>query len=375
MPQGAHSAMNILILSHSGGYAGSTYSITYLAKGLAARGHDVHVCCPAGTILHDNLQSSDVTVHPLSFRAGRFVSLRAIREVARIARAHHIEIINAQTSSDRYVSILARWLYHLDAAVVHTRRQTPLSSGNPLQNFLYTRGTDRIVAVSNGVRDALVALGIPAGHITVVHNGTPREKYDAIDPAKTGELRERFGIAPNDTVIGCVSRPKKQDQLFAALASLDPSWTVMLVGPNRATVEKRFGSTEVPQKIVFTGTLDIVATLHCYPLMSVHVLPSTTEGLSQSLLEAMALGVPVVATRAAGNIDLIEDGVNGLLFDDGDIDGFADAIRRAITDQALRERLIAGGRKTALEDYAIDRTIDRYETFFTGLAEGRKRRG
>ena len=122
--------MNILFLSHSGGYAGSTYSITYLAKGLAERGHTVHLCCPEQTILAHNLEGTAVTVHPLSFRTGRFPSLKAAREVARIVRTCDIDIMNAQSSPDRYVSILARWFYRLDVSVVHTRRQTPLSSGN-----------------------------------------------------------------------------------------------------------------------------------------------------------------------------------------------------------------------------------------------------
>lgn len=364
--------MNILILSHSGGYAGSTFSITYLAKGLAARGHTVHVACPSGTILAGNLADSPVTVHPVSFRSGKRLSWSAVRTIARIVREHRIDLMNAQSSPDRYVSILARWLFRLDCAVIHTRRQTPLSSGNFLQNLLYTRGTDRIVAVSNGVRDALAALGIPRRHITVIHNGTPPEKYAAIDPARIAELRAQFGLMPGDRVIGCVSRPKRQEQLIAALATLDPSYKVLFVGPSREQFVQRFGTPDVPQELLFPGTLDAETTLHCYPLMSVHVLPSITEGLSQSLLEAMALGVPVVATRAAGNIDLIDDSRNGLLFDDCDIDGFADAITRALTDTDLSERLIREGKKTALVDFSIDRTVDAYESFFSGIMAERQ---
>ncbi len=359
--------MNILFLSHSGGYAGSTYSITYLARGLSERGHEVHLCTPESTILFRNLQKTKVRLHPLSFRAGSFISPHAVGEVARIVRDSRIQVINAQSSPDRYVSILAKWFYRLPAAVVHTRRQTPLSSGNFIQNFLYTRGTDRIVAVSRGVKEGLTAIGIPERHIEVIYNGTPAEKYRNIDPGLVASLRSRFGLSGEDIVIGCVSRPKQQDQLFHAMAGLDPNYKVLIVGPEREVFEERFGPIDIPQQVLFTGVLDNVTTLHCYMLMTMHVLPSTTEGLSQSLLEAMALGIPVIATRAAGNIDLIRDGVNGLFFEDADIGGLSRNIERVVRESGLRQSLIENGKKTALEDYSIERTISAYETFFAEL--------
>ncbi|NVJ64665.1 MAG: glycosyltransferase family 4 protein, partial [Flavobacteriaceae bacterium] len=97
------------------------------------------------------------------------------------------------------------------------------------------------------------------------------------------------------------------------------------------------------------------------------ILASTMEGLSQSLLEAMALETPVIATAYAGNLDLIEDGKNGLLFEDGDIEKIAELIQRVRTDQSLRNTLIANGKVTALQKFNIDRTITNYEEYFQSL--------
>ncbi len=80
-------------------------------------------------------------------------------------------------------------------------------------------------------------------------------------------------------------------------------------------------------RVIFLGKVPIGETLYHYPLFSVKVLPSLIEGLSQSLLEAMAMGVPVVATRAGGNPNLIRDPENGLLLDDQDIRTLASHIK------------------------------------------------
>ncbi|MGB5978013.1 MAG: glycosyltransferase, partial [Cyclobacteriaceae bacterium] len=107
--------------------------------------------------------------------------------------------------------------------------------------------------------------------------------------------------------------------------------------------------------------------LSYYPLFTLNVLPSTIEGLSQSLLEAMAMGVPVIATRAAGNPDLIQHEVNGLMFEHGNISELARQLKRVMSNEGLRQNLIENGRRTALEEFSIDNTISRYETFFQDL--------
>ena len=365
--------MNILFLTYQTGLAGSTYSIAALAEGLAKRGHAVFAGCRTPSILFSMLEGTPVVQVPIRFE-GRFNSrtLCAIRDVV---RQKNIGIINAQSSIDRYASIASNWRYRLGAAVVHTRRQIPLSSGGWLQGQFYTRGTAGIVAVSGGVRDGLVRLGIPKRHIRIIYNGTSPEKY-RIDSLEVRRMRDRFGIG-EDTgyVIGCVSRRKKQHQILEACTLLETPVTLFFAGIDRnADDDAIISRFKVPHRVIYAGVLPPAEVIHCIPLLNVKVLASTTEGLSQALLEAMALGVPVIATDAPGNNELIHDGENGFLFADGDAVSLAEIFRKLISGSVSTVTITANARRTALEEFSIDRTVDEYERYFTSIYPSGRRR-
>ncbi len=287
-----------------------------------------------------------------------------IEQIAQTVRRYNIRIINAQSSIDRYTAIFANLWYRLGVAVLHTRRQTPKSIGGRLQCWFYTRFTRRIIAVSNGVKNELVKLGIPAKHIEVIYNGTPPEKYVLNQVQRSETLGQQYGIEAGDYVIGCVSRHKQQEQLLRAVGLLPFAVTVLLTGIDETPAYKRITDAyRLPHRIIYTGEIPNADVLYLYPLFQVKVLPSVIEGLSQSLLEAMAMGVPVIATRAAGNIDLIQHEKNGLLFDENDINTLAEQLQRVLTNTHLSQTLAAAGRYTALHDFSIIQTLDNYEAF------------
>jgi glycosyltransferase involved in cell wall biosynthesis len=357
--------MNILIVSQQAGTAGSTFSISYLAKGLSER-HSVWVACPPDTVLWQLLKEAAIQRVPINI-TGK-LHRKSIRQIAQLVGQHDIEIVNAQSSRDRYVTILAKWYYRLPCKLVHTRRQLSKSMGILGQSLFYERGTDKIVAVSEGVKQSLVGIGIRPQHIRVIYNGTPIEKYAHIDRQRVAALRQQYQIADDDVVIGSVARLKEQDQILRALETLPFRVKVIFVGirqqPEYEAFIRRFA---IPHEVHFTGSIDNETTLHYYPLFRMNVLASTMEGLSQSLLEAMAMGVPVIATRLGGNPELIKHGTNGLLFDNNNIAQLRKCIERLASDDALHHQLSVHGKKTALADFSIDNTVQRHEALFQDL--------
>ncbi len=357
--------MNILLLTYQGGIAGSTQSIFFLADGLARRGHKVHVGCIEGSLLYNMLeQSPAVRIH---VGMNSKFDVRAILHINQIVRSRNIDIVNPQSSHDRYLSIFSKMIFGFDAKIVHTRRQVGEHRKGQIGRF-WVKHTDGLIAVSNGVKKKMMEHGVPESHIEVIHNGTPKEKY-AIDCCeKTRKLRDRYGLCPEEIVIGCVARYKRQEQLVKALSHLEQQVTLLFVGISENETLKALSSRRNGKhRIIYTGMIEAEEVLCHYPLFDINVLPSTMEGLSQSLLEAMAMGVPVLATRAAGNIDLIRDSENGLLFEDNDIGELADKIKRLLNDSELRNRCIANGKKTALEEFSIDKTVERHIAYYSSL--------
>ncbi len=358
--------LSILFLTYQGDVAGSTNSIAYLARGLADRGHNIHIGIRKESLLWTLLEGSKVNRIAMTFK-GKF-DFKNWRQIKDAVRTHNIQLINAQSSHDRYTSIFANWRYGLGVQVVHTRRQMPLSMGGFLQRFLYNKKTDGIVAVSQQVKDGLVNLGFTDGHVKVIHNGTPTEKYDHIDLSKVEILKQKFKIKPDDFVLGCVSRMKNQIQIFQALTKIKEPIKVIFCGIEPTDeIKELMDQFPMDHQVFFEGQVESRDILNYYKLFDLKILASTMEGLSQSLLEAMALGVPVVATAFAGNLDLIEDGVNGLLFNDNDIDQMGKNILEIKHNNTLREKLIIAGKQTALKIFNIKNTIRNYEQYFSDL--------
>jgi len=358
--------LNILITSHHAGMAGSTYSTAYLAIGLAAEGHNVYLSCPSPSLLSNLVKGSSVTLLPSEIK-GKF-DMSYMRQLAVWVADYNIHLINAQSSRDRYVTILARWLHRIPAKLVHTRRQMALSS--PLLSWFYQKGTDKNIAVSEGVKQSLIKIGINPSHIEVIHNGTPPEKYERIDNVLSQRLIKKFDIQDCDFVIGCVARKKEQHQLLQAVQKLVGSVKIIFVGIEaQADYQSLVDALPDTHTVYFCGKVANQDVLSYYPMFDVKVLPSTIEGLSQSLLEAMAIGVPVVATNLGGNAELIEEGNNGFLFEHQDVAQLARILSRLQKDPHLRNQMGSQGRKTAVEKFSIHNTVDNHITLFSKLLE------
>ncbi|HAG15717.1 MAG TPA: hypothetical protein DCG69_04220 [Bacteroidales bacterium] len=357
--------LHILILTYEGVIAGSTMSISYLAKGLTQNGHFVTLACQPTSLYVRLLAGSNVKIEHLPF-ASKW-DLKTMKGIRDIVRRDKIEIINAQASYDRYLSIFARWLFHLPVKLVHTRRQMPLSVGG-IQSWFYTKGTDQIIAVSQGVKDALVKIGTPKNHVTVIYNGTPAEKYANISAVQVAELRKKYNLPQSNRVIGCVSRMKKHIQLVKALALIDEPVTAFFVG----FTAERLGleAVEIARKkhtLHFLGMVDPSEVLAYYKLFNLYVLPSTTEGLSQAILEAMYMELPIVATNAGGNPDLVKEMKNGLLFEDENIAQLAQQVNKILSNPELAKSLSEGAKNTAHSTFSIENTIQNYITYFNRL--------
>lgn len=362
--------LRILILTYEGVIAGSTMSITYLAKGLTEKGHQVIVACKKESLYPRLLKDTKVQIEHLPF-ASKW-DRKSIQGIRDLVLKYQIEIINAQASYDRYLSIFARWIYKLPVKLVHTRRQMPLSVGG-IQSWFYTKGTDQIIAVSQGVKDALVKKGTPENHVKVIYNGTPKEKYQNIDPAKIKLLEEKYALPEDGRVIGCISRLKKHIQVVKALEYIDEPLTAFFVGFTAEEIGiEEVNKARQKHTLHFLGLVDPTEVLAYYKLFNLYILPSTTEGLSQAILEAMYMGLPILATRAGGNPDLVKEMENGLLFEDDNAKELAEKLQLILNNKQLASSLSKGALHTAHHTFSIENTIENYQNYFFELRDNKK---
>lgn len=239
----------------------------------------------------------------------------------------------------------------------------------------FTNFSDVVIANSLAGRDLLLSRGIQPGRIRVVYNGVNPDRLRS-DLNEMAAIRARLGVPEDGQVVGIVASltpPKDHETFLRAAAILAPNhpgvrFAVVGDGPLRPQLENLAHRLGIGPVTAFFGYRRDVANF--LSLFSVLVSSSCdNEGCSNSVLEAMALGVPVVATAIGGNRELIRPGETGLLVEPGNPPALATAIERALFDRAG-----AGGwARRALEmvdDYfSLGRMVAEYEAIYTELLE------
>lgn len=357
----------ILQLTHQGFGAGSTQSILSLSIHLARRGHRVLVGCPRDSFLGRQVEASGggVDVVPIDFRcpgAGTAVGDAVAR--------HGVDVVNSHATLDRRACARLRWRGRLPQALVVTRRTMPLTL--PPALVLLGLTADRTIAVSDAVARALRRKLHPRGRLRVVPNGIDLARVDG--PPTEAELaaaRAALGDGGERPVVVVMARRKDQQVLVAALARVARPTVVACVGIE-PDAELRDALRSVPprHRVVFVPFTE--RPLAFYRLAALAALPSRIEGLSQALLEAMALGLPVLASDAGGNADLVTPGVTGVLVPPLDPAAWARAVDALLDDAGLAARLGHAGRELVRREYTLSRTAERTEAVYHEALERRR---
>jgi glycosyltransferase involved in cell wall biosynthesis len=349
---------------HQGGGAGSVASTLHLSLGLRRLGADVVFICPPGSEVEALAVGGGLVVAPLPLERGaRRANAAAL---AALVERHRPQVINSQSARDRAALTWLRLTGRLPVPLVLTRRQMPRTFF--LENWVVSRAADRVVAVSHAVARALRRRGTPAGKLSVIHNGLIAERVDRpVSDRALFNWRDRIGWTATQRTIGIVARPKDQAVVLDALRFVRTPVRLVLAGVEPSNPIGALAATVgAPHAAVCLPFAAEVAPL--YRLLDAALLPSRMEGFSQSLLEAMALGKPVIASAAGGNPELVTDGADGLLVAPLDPRAWAAAIERVLLDPPLAEKLGAAARHTARERFNLERTVSRTFDLYRTLA-------
>jgi len=357
---GSRAHLTILQLTHQGEGAGSTQSIFSLSRELAQRGHRILVGCPAGTLLARTVAATPSLEHvALDFSHFRTVA----HTIAGVIAANRVAVVNSHATGDRRALTWLRWRRRLPQAFVVTRRTMPLTLPPALIAVGLT--ADRTIAVSAAVARALRRRLHPGGRLRVVPNGIDLERVTAAPSPQELQLAQSVLGDSGRPVIAVVARRKDPQILLRALPALQRPVTVAFVGI-RPDAELAAAQAAVPDRhrIVFVPFTEPPRALAFYRFATIAALPSRIEGLSQALLEAMSLGVPVIASAAGGNADLVNPGETGLLVPPLDPAAWTRALERMLGDAAFRARVARAGQTLARSEFTLARTADRTEVVY-----------
>jgi glycosyltransferase involved in cell wall biosynthesis len=226
----------------------------------------------------------------------------------------------------------------------------------------------RVVSNSRiGAQFALEKTGIDADRIEIIYNGVVAEP---IEPGEGAALRAAWKTASDETVLLFVGRLvdiKDLPTLLRAMGRLAvAAHPVRLViageGPLRSALAAQTSALALGQRVLFLGQRDDVAAL--IQAADAVVLPSRREGMSNVVLEAMLGGRPVIASRAGGNVELVEANRTGLLFDVGDDSGLATQIEALAADPDLRHRLGSAGAERARSAFGVTAMVRAFESLY-----------
>lgn len=241
------------------------------------------------------------------------------------------------------------------------------------------RAARKVLTVSAPFREQLIGRGVAPERIEIVHNAIPADwGCKAREPKTAAAFKAQLGIPPQRKVIlivGRLSREKDHLTLLEAVKRLCPADLHLIIvgeGPERSRIENQVRLLDLAERVTFTGQQNSAEPY--YGIADVAVLSSLSEGSPNALLEAMASGVPVVATSVGGIPEIVSDNESALLVRPGDVAGMSAAMERLLMNPDLAGRLMTRSREVIRLRHAPEarmrKLVEIYESCLAGIRVG-----
>ncbi len=360
--------LSVLHIDTMKGWRGGERQAFFLARGLREQGHDVGFVCQPGSELERRFQGSDIRVHPVRFICE--ADFTAAWRIIGLVRRHKYDILHMHDSHAHWLGGCAGHAAGGVLRVVSRRVDFSIHRhGFGLSIIKYRHFADAFVAVSEAVRRALVNDGVPKNMIHVVHSGVMFPVSQAGERGILDRLMNANGTTKLVGSVGSLVGHKGHRYFIEAAAEIanrrpDVKFVVFGEGRLRSDLEQRIRKNGLSDRFFLPGFEPSAERL--IGALDVFVMPSIMEGLGTSLLDAMAVGVPVVACRAGGIPEAVKDGDTGLLAKPGDPQALAAAVERMLDDKQLARKSASRAKEKIAREFTVERmvkkTLEVYET-------------
>ncbi len=352
-------AEKILHIDSESGWRGGEAQVLQLCIGLKTLDYEPLLVVPPQSALETRASRANLDIVPLNMRSE--YNVRTILRLRRLIKQEGIALCHAHTAHAHSLAwgATARTL----AVPVVVSRRVDFSVGrNYFSRLKYQSPRVYFIAISHGVKQVLLKGGILEERIFVVPSG--------IDPGKfKDEVRTRqdfckeFNLSPDTVIVGNIAHladHKGQRYLVEAVPEVlgkCPNAVFFIVGEGdeRPALEQLISKLDLRSKVILTGFREDIG--YFLRAFDVFVLSSHLEGLCTSLLDALLMEVPVVATRTGGVPEIIEDNVTGLLVEVRNPHALAEGILRLIREPALSQKFAKAGRERVLTRYTTQQMV------------------
>jgi glycosyltransferase involved in cell wall biosynthesis len=367
----SHQPPTICQLLHTLQVGGAEVLAARLARRLRDRYRFVFACLDEMGELGRELRDEGFPVHVLGRRPG--IDGRCVLRLARLLRRERVDLLQPHQYTPFFYALLARLLYRRPPVVfVEHGRHFPdyPRRKRMIANRLLLQRRDRVVSVGHAVRQALIANeGIPDRRIRVIHNGIDLSAHR--NGYHDGEaVRREVGAAPGDLVLMQIARLDYLKDHATAIRTVErvarqrPHVRLILVGegPERAKIETLVREKRLGANVRLLGQRTDIGRL--LPAADLFLLTSISEGIPLTVIEAMAAGLAVVATRVGGVPEVVEDGRTGLLAPSGDDTALAAAVLQLAEDAMRRRQMGLAGRQRAHALFSEERMHEQYRQLY-----------
>ncbi len=359
--------LSIVHTESSCGWGGQELRTLTEAAGMLSRGHRVLLLCPPEAPMHAHAVKLGVPVEALPIARKNWKGFTALRHWL---KAHpNIDVLNTHSSTDAWLAALACATLRGAPPIVRTRHVSTPVNNRIATRWLYQRATRHIVTAGEALKQQLVRDNRFDGtRITSVPTGIDLARYAPRDRA---EARGTLGLNTNRHYLGIVATLRNWKghtyllEAFTQLAPAYPGWDLVLVGdgPQRQNLEKLVIKLGLANRVQLVGNRDDVETW--LNVFDVFVLPSYgEEGVSQSVMQAMAAGLPVVATTVGAMAEAVQHERTGLLVPPRNTDALRAALMHLMDNEALRRKLGTAGLDFARQHFGLEHMLARMEAVF-----------
>lgn len=368
--------MRILYINHVSLMSGAEHSLLALLQRLPRDEFDPVVALPCEGVLSERLASLHIRTlfvplqrfrrshHPRHILSALLCIVRSTRHLQRFLRENPVDLIHANSTTAHFVAACVG-TKAMCPVIWHVRDLTMIPFG---RRFL-SRSATCVIAISEAVRQSLARQGISDEKVRVIHNGVDA---DTFNPQVDGSaVRSQYHVPEGCVVFGMVGQliPWKQHDLFvtaaARVAEMFPEAHFWIVGEDLFgdhpdyvhMLHAKVRALHLIERLTFLGYQSEMPRVMAG--MDVLVLPSTREPFGRVLIEAMACGKPVIAARAAGPLEIVEEGRQGLLVAPNDPSAFAEAMCKMMLSPERRHAWGEAARRRAVAEFGIDKTVEK----------------